>query len=226
MASISWWLADAWQAFGPVFVGSWVLWVVISIVLHELGHGVAAIRSGDDTPRYTGHMTLNPMVHIPPMAWLMFALFGFTWGLMPVSPSNFRGRYDDAKVAAAGPMVNLLLFALCCIAGGVWMKFGGAAPAHIEHNIRVFFLVGAMINAMGVLFNLIPIPPLDGSRILADFHPGYSRLFQGEQGAIAGLLFFMLLFTVGADYLWGYAMLGAREGTDWIGQLLGAGPRP
>lgn len=223
---LSWWLADAWQNAGPVFVGSWIIWVVVSIILHELGHGVAAIHSGDQTPRYTGHMTWNPMVHIPPIAWLMFLLFGFTWGLMPVSPSNFRGRYDDAKVAAAGPMVNVFLLIACCLLGALWMRFGHFAPSHIYTNIRIFLLVGGMINAMGVLFNLIPIPPLDGSRILADFYPRYDRIFHGELGAIAGLLAFMLLFTVGADYLWDWAMLAARHGTSWAAQLLGAGPTP
>ncbi|MCC6676846.1 MAG: site-2 protease family protein [Phycisphaerales bacterium] len=221
-----WWLASYWQSAGPVFVGSWIIWVVLSIILHELGHGIAALHSGDDTPRYTGHMTWNPLVHIPPMAWLMFLLFGFTWGLMPVNPSNFRGRYDDAKVAAAGPMVNLFLLIGCCLAGGLWLRFGGAAPSHIYLNIRTFLLVGAMINAMGVLFNLIPIPPLDGSRILGDFYPNYGRLFQGEQGAIAGLLLFMLLFTAGADYLWDWALLAAIHGTGWSAQTFGAVPTP
>lgn len=220
----SWWLASYWQSQGPVFVGSWVIWVVLSIILHELGHGIAAIRAGDDTPRHTGHMTWNPLVHIPPMAWLMFLLFGFTWGLMPVNPYNFRGRYDEARVAAAGPMVNLFLLIGCCIAGGLWLRFGGFAPPHIDNNISVFLLVGGMINAMGVLFNLIPVPPLDGSRILGDFYPGYARLFQGEQGAIAGLLVFMLLFSVGSRYLWDWAMIAAARGTAWVAILAGAGP--
>lgn len=226
MGSIDWWLASSWNNEGPVFVGSWIIWVVVSIILHELGHGIAAIRSGDDTPRYTGHMTWNPLVHIPPMAWLMFLLFGFTWGLMPVNPSNFRGRYDDAKVAAAGPMVNLFLLIACCLLGGLWLRFGGFAPSHIYANIAIFLLVGGMINAMGVLFNLIPIPPLDGSRILGDFYPSYARAFQGEQGAIAGLLVFMLLFSVGSRYLWHYAMLAAVHGTGWFAQTFGAGATP
>jgi Zn-dependent protease len=222
VGNVHWWLADYWQYAGPVFVGSWILWAVISITLHELGHGVAALHSGDDTPRATGHMTFNPFVHIPPVAWIMFLLFGFTWGLMPVSPSNFRGRHDDAKVAAAGPAVNLILFLICCLLGGLWHRFGSFAPQHVEQNIQTFLLVGAMINAMGVLFNLVPIPPLDGSRIVADFHPPYERMFQGEQGAVIGLLAFMLLFSVGSQWLWDKAELIAHHGIAISASIFGA----
>lgn len=226
MGSVSWWLSDAWQSAGPVFAGSWILWVVISIVLHELGHGVAALHSGDDTPRATGHMTFNPLVHIPPMAWIMFLLFGFTWGLMPVNPYHFRGRHDEAKVAAAGPFVNLILLVLCCLAGGLWTRIGAGAPAHVFANIKMFLLVGAMINAMGVLFNLIPIPPLDGSRIVGDFYPQYDRMFQGEQGAVAGLLIFILLVSVASSWLWGKAMDIALHGTLWATSIFGGAPPP
>ena len=92
-----WWVSDVLDglANGKVVLTSWIVWVAISISLHELGHGWMAIRCGDRTPIDTQHMTINPFVHIPPMAWIMFALFGFTWGLMPVNPSRFRGRYDE-----------------------------------------------------------------------------------------------------------------------------------
>lgn len=222
MGNFNWWLAEYWQSGGPVWVGSWILWVIGSIVLHELGHGVAALHSGDDTPRATGHMTFNPLVHIPwPFAWIMFLIFGFTWGLMPVSPSNFRGRHDDAKVAAAGPFVNLILLIICCIAGGLWLRFGSGVPPHIYNNVHVFFFVGAGINAMGVLFNLIPIPPLDGSRIVADFYPRYDRFFQGEHGAVVGLLAFMLLFSVASQRLWDQAFNVATWGTLRFASLFG-----
>ena len=82
MAS-DWWLSTIFHV-SPVLACSWIVWVILSICLHELGHGWMAIRCGDNTPRALGHMTLNPFVHIPwPWAWIMFGLFGFTWGLMP-----------------------------------------------------------------------------------------------------------------------------------------------
>jgi Zn-dependent protease len=202
---MSWWFSDYYNStnYGPVFAISWVIWVVVSITLHELGHGFTAIRCGDDTPIHLRRMTLNPLVHIPPMAWLMFAVFGFTWGLMPVNPANFRGRYDDAKVGAAGPAVNFGLFVICALAAGLWnVKGQGLTPDHVFQNIRMFLLVGTFINLMGVVFNLIPVPPLDGSRILSDFSPAYSRIWTGPHSQIIGLVAFGLLFFVGSKHIW------------------------
>lgn len=200
----NWWVTDAWNQ-SPVFLASWVLWVIVSICLHELGHGIAAIRVGDDTPVRTGHMTFNPMVHMGQTALICFAIFGFTWGLMPVDPSRFRGRYAEAFVAAAGPFVNVILAIVCIVGAALWMRFGGSAPSHIDQNIRYFLWVGAMINVMGVIFNLIPVPPLDGSRILANFVPSYERMFyHSRHGSTIGLIAFVALFMFGGR-LWDVA---------------------
>lgn len=208
---MNWWFSDYYNHpnFGPVFAISWVVWVVVSIVLHELGHGYTAIRCGDDTPLALRRMTLNPFVHIPPMAWLMFAVFGFTWGLMPVSPSNFRGRYDDAKVSAAGPAVNFGLFILCAFGSALWMVFASGVADPVGGNVRVFLLVGTFINLMGVVFNLIPVPPLDGSSILSNFSPAYRRIWEGPNAQVVGLIAFALLFFVVGKKIWGPVIEGA-----------------
>lgn len=199
---MDWWVAHYYNV-SPPLLWAWLFWVIVSICLHELGHGWMAIRCGDNTPRALGHMTLNPFVHIPwPWAWVMFGIFGFTWGLMPVSPDRFRGRYDDAKVAAAGPAVNLIL-AVLCVAGSIaWLAIGPNVPDNVRSNVAIFFWTGVMINFMGVLFNLIPIPPLDGSRILADFSPPYRRLLYSEQGNMIALVAMLLLFSVGSARIW------------------------
>lgn len=196
----TWWVMDAWHS-NPVFLVSWVVWVIVSITLHELGHGWMAIRCGDDTPIALGHMTPNPFVHIPwPWAWLMFAVFGFTWGLMPVNPARFQGRYDDAKVAFAGPLVNLMLAALCLLLDILWLSrmTGIGDPFHAR--IHTFLWMGIVINLMGFAFNLIPIPPLDGSRILADFFPQLNDLYRRGQWVI--LIAAVLMFRMGGE-LWG-----------------------
>ncbi len=198
---MSWWVADAWQ-IGPIFLFSWVVWVIGSIILHELGHGWTAVRLGDMTPIVTGHMTFNPMVHMGPVSLICFGLFGFTWGLMPVDPSRLRGKYADAQVAAAGPAVNLGLFVLCTICELAWMKFGGFSGDRIYNNVRTFFYLGMVINCIGVLFNLLPVPPLDGSRILADFLPVYRRLFETHQGRMYAMIGFLALFWFGANTIW------------------------
>jgi Zn-dependent protease len=201
-----WWVEEYWNQ-SPVLLISWVVWVVLSIVLHELGHGVAAIRCGDRTPIETGHMTLNPVVHIGPMSLLAFALFGFCWGLMPVNPYRFRGRHDEAIVAGAGPAVNAGLFVLCVVLTVVWDLVGGFSGPNLHANVGTFFRMGVVINCMGVLFNLIPVPPLDGHRILGDFVPGFRRLWESEQGAQLGLFAFLAIFFFGADHIWNVVFL-------------------
>lgn len=206
-----WWVEHAWS-ISPVYLGSWVFWVIFSICLHELGHGIAALWCGDDTPRSTGHMTLNPFVHMPPMSLLMFGIIGIAWGLMPVNPSNFRGRYDDAKVAFAGPFVNALLVLFAVFAGALWLRFNASFPDHVQHNVTTFFFVGALLNVVLLLFNLVPAPPLDGSRIVANFVPAYREFIFSERGAIVSAVAFVLLFMAGGRLLWPKAMLI----TEWL----------
>ena len=102
----------------PVYYFTVVFCVTLSIVLHELGHGIAAIAQGDDTPRVTGHMTLNPLVHMGTMGLGLLCFAGIAFGVMPVDPRRFRGRHGDAFVAAAGPLVNgvIAIFSLTILA--------------------------------------------------------------------------------------------------------------
>ncbi len=153
-----WWVTNILSSpIGPSFVSTpsgaallfaWVFWVVASIVLHELGHGWMALRCGDDTPRALGHMTLNPLVHMGGFSLIAFALIGIAWGAMPVNPHAFRGRYDDAKVAFAGPAVNVLLVIGCVLFGGLWVAFGSAAGDPLYPNLATFFWTGAMLNVV------------------------------------------------------------------------------
>lgn len=198
----SWWLADAWED-GPTRAIAWVAWIIVSITLHELGHGWMAIRCGDDVPLRTGHMTLNPFVHIPfPWAWIMFLALGITWGQMPVQPANFRGRYDDAKVAFAGPMVNLLLAIGCIIFDIAWLTYGPIGNEGLHTSVHTAVFVGLELNLVLFLFNLLPVPPLDGSRILGNFVPAFGRLWQGQAGAIVGLLGFIFMFRYAGAVIW------------------------
>lgn len=218
---MNWWAQNAWD-FNPVFLVAWVFWVLFSIVLHELGHGVAAIRVGDDTPIYTGHMTWNPMVHLGPWSLIMFALFGFCWGAMPVNPSRFQGRFAETIVAAAGPAVNLGLFAIFVICAACWETFASGVADPFYTNMNLFWRAGAMINLMGVIFNLIPIPPLDGSRIVGDLYPPYNEFLRTEAGNVAAFIGFALLFFVFGGRVWGYATSYSMAAISWLSDLLGS----
>lgn len=202
-----WWVADAW-AQGPVYLFAWVVWVIGSIVLHELAHGWAAIRCGDRTPIELGHMTANPLVHMGQMSLIVFGIVGIAWGAMPVSPSRFRREHDDALVAFAGPAMNLSLAFVAAVLLTLWMKIAVANSwtGPFANNILQFLHVGIFLNIALAIFNLMPVPPLDGSRILASFSPPYARFIYTEQGRTAGLIAFIAMFWFGGRYLWSMAM--------------------
>ena len=193
-----WWIADLWQQGEVVQLASWIFWVIVSISLHELGHGWAALWEGDDTPRRLGHMTINPLVHMGSTSIIAFLLIGFAWGLMPVTPSNFRHRrWGDAIVAVSGPAVNLVLAViLLTIAGVITATTLGSDTDQQLGNWYVFFREGGRLNLLLLALNLLPIPPLDGSRILASFSNGYARLLLHPNASMFGLAFFVIVFWI------------------------------
>jgi Zn-dependent protease len=185
-----------------LYFGCVVVTVIISIVLHELAHGWAAIWQGDDTPRMQGHMTPNPMVHMGGFSLLMLALVGIAFGAMPVNPRNFRSRYGDALVSAAGPAMNLLLAFIALTALAVWFKTtGGMARTGTIHNAQEFLWIFGYFNIALALFNLVPVPPLDGSRILGNFVPIYGRWVDNlGSPMILFFIFFMVLLNAPEQY--------------------------
>ena len=193
-----WWLADTLHEQGLFTLLAWAFWVIFSITLHELGHGVAAIRVGDDTPVRTGHMSLNPLVHMGPTSLIVFAVVGIAWGAMPVNPYRFRGWHADARVALAGPGVNAGLWVLC-VAGFVLTKRFSAGDSGLSENLQLFFWTGAYLNLVLLTLNLLPVPPLDGSRVLASFSRGYTRLVEGPNAATFSLVGILFVFFVAAD---------------------------
>jgi Zn-dependent protease len=206
-----WWVADLWESNPPALV-SRVVWVIGSIVLHELAHGWAAIRCGDRTPIESGHMTWNPLVHMGPMSLIAFAIVGIAWGQMPVNPNRFRGRYDDAVVSLAGPAMNLSLAITALLGACLWTAIGGGhwwAGVHFGEplfgNMVEFFLLGLEMNLVLMLFNLLPVPPLDGSRILGSLWPPFERMWQGEQAQYVGVIAFILVFQFSGRFIWGAA---------------------
>jgi Zn-dependent protease len=141
--------------------------LVYSIVLHELAHGWVAWRMGDPTAKMLGRLSLNPIRHIDPIGTLMLFLFGFGWA-KPV-PVNFRNLRDTRKglifVSAAGIVMNMIL----AFAALLVHRLVEPAPRGVLWTLLYFL---AQINIMLAAFNLIPIPPLDGSKILLGFSSG------------------------------------------------------
>ncbi len=184
-----------------LFFGCVVITVVISIVLHELAHGWAAIWQGDDTPRQMGHMTGDPMVHMGGFSLLMLALVGMAFGAMPVNPGNFRSRYGDALVSAAGPAMNFLLALVALTALAVWVKISGSTIEGPSKNGQFFLQIFGTTNIALGIFNLLPVPPLDGSTVLGNFVPAYRRWLD-SLGNPTWMLFivFMILWNAPPQY--------------------------
>ena len=174
-----------------------VITVVVSICLHELAHGITAIRLGDRTPLESGHMTLNPAVHMGPVSIVALLLTGIAWGLMPIDPTRLRGRYGEAMVAVAGPLSNVLLALLSLTALGLWIRFDDAVPRGTPAgNMQFLLSVFGSVNFSLAMFNLIPIPPLDGWRVLENFSLGYRRLMERLSETGGTIVLFILAFAL------------------------------
>jgi Zn-dependent protease len=172
----------------PLYFFRYVVIIVISIVLHELAHGFAAISQGDDTPETEGHITLDPVVHMGVPSLIMLMFIGMSWGQMPVNPSKFRHRWSDAFVAAAGPLSNLAIAFIACaiIAVAKTRDLNGLSPE--------FFTMMAFINVFLFLFNLLPVPPLDGFTVISDLFPSLKPIRNTQ----IGLFMIVILFAVPA----------------------------
>ena len=139
--------------------------LVFSLTFHEFGHAKVASMIGDDTAERAGRLTLNPIPHIDPLGLLMVLLIGIGYAKpVPADPRKFNNRYGVMQVAAAGPAMNLLLAFVTINIYALGQKLGFA---FFETSAAgVFFTMLAGINLLLMLFNLLPIGPLDGSYIL------------------------------------------------------------
>ena len=169
--------------------------LLVSLTLHELAHAYLATRLGDPTPREQGRLTLNPIAHLDPLGTLMFVVtyflssFIFGWARpVQVDARHFRRpKQEMALVAVAGPATNFLI-ALACVALLVHLEFGEQTTEVLARSYQVNLVLG--------IFNLLPIPPLDGSRIVGAFMTDatYGRWSALDQYGMLALLGIMFIF--------------------------------
>ena len=189
--------------------------VLLSLTLHECAHGWVAYRLGDPTAKDLGRLTLNPIRHIDPIGAISLLLFRIGWAKpVPINPRNFkRPRAGMALTASAGPITNFLIafvstfFLLLSYNGGEKIPVTSAVTSFLAlflyYLFRFFYLLQVMNIALA-LFNLLPLPPLDGSRLLTLILPRRAAFWVVRHER--QILIFVLIWMIGGSYLADYLL--------------------
>ncbi len=184
-------------------IGALIIALAIAVIFHEVAHGYAALLLGDPTAKYAGRLSLNPIKHIDLLGTILTPLFliwsgtGFVFGWAKPVPVNYynlrRGKYGPVWVALAGPATNFFFV----IVSSLLARFSPANTA-----LPYLFVTIAMINAILMLFNLIPVPPLDGSKILYLFLGNRPDIIQWMERY--GLFLLLALLIIGDRFLFSF----------------------
>ena len=202
--------------------------VLLILPFHEWAHGYVASKLGDPTAKKMGRLTLNPLAHVDPIGAALLVLFGFGWAKpVPVNPYYLRKpKRDMALIALAGPVANIIAAfvgaLLCDLYIVLYYKTGLFADlfdSKMPYYIVSFFVYYITINCTLAIFNLIPFPPLDGSRILSAFLPDgvYIKLMQNER-IFFGVLIILMMTGVFSTIV-GVPTYGLYSGIMWLARL-------
>ena len=195
--------------------------LLIAITFHEFAHAFAADKLGDDTPRNQGRLTLNPLDHLDPIGSIMLLFAGFGWGKpVQVNPTRYDRRFSmekaDAIVSIAGPLMNFFLAIILTIVYCLILKF-------VNVNSQVIGIIVLMLNyaiAINVglgIFNLIPLPPLDGSKVIKPFLPTNAKYFFENNEKLFEMIFVGLWVVGVLGTIISPVITGATEGLLTLG---------
>lgn len=169
--------------------------LLIALTFHEFAHGYAAYRMGDNTARYSGRLSLNPLDHLDIWGTLCLLFFHFGWAKpVPINPANFRDQKKGIIIVSlAGPFANFLLAFVCAVVCKILVRF--TAASEIAVFFYQVFLYAEVMNVGLMVFNLIPIPPLDGSKVLMEFLPPRARYEMYRIERYSGIVLLLLVWT-------------------------------
>ncbi len=200
--------------------------VLIAITFHEFAHAFVADKLGDDTARREGRLSLNPFDHLDPIGTVLLLFAGFGWGKpVHVNPSNYTRKMSmekgEALVSIAGPVMNFLLAIIFAIIYYGIYKFAGVSFLISTIGEIVMSLISATVSInVGLgLFNLIPLPPLDGSKVIMPFLPYSAKSFFINNEQIFYIIFVVLWITGLASYI---ITPGIQAVGGWISNLAAA----
>lgn len=176
--------------------------ILIAITFHEFAHAFVADKLGDDTPRRQGRLSLNPLAHLDIYGTFLMIVAGFGWGKpVQINPNNFRRtitiKKGEALVSIAGPAMNLILAIVFSIIYGLIIKFSGLTFI-LSNTGSIISEIIQYIIAMNVglcVFNLLPLPPLDGSKILLAFLPTKAQTWFEEHEKMLYIIFIVIWLT-------------------------------
>jgi len=183
-----------------------ILPLLVSVTIHEWAHGMTAYLFGDPTPKRQGRLTFNPFAHLDPIGTLMLLIIGIGWAKpVEINPDNIHGKTKLMLVALAGPGSNLLLAIFFSLINYIFIRYAISSGIDIESNLPILVItmlkIIVQINIILCLFNMMPIPPLDGSNVIKGLLPdnlaeAYSRL-----APYGMFILLLLLFTVGFKFI-------------------------